>query len=109
MAYADRFRKILQSKKAELEQLIHTAQDNKAAVELDQTKVGRLSRMDALQAQAMSKEVERRRRLELQRIEAALQRLEDGEFGYCITCGEEIDKDRLSLDPSTPQCRNCAG
>lgn len=77
-------------------------------VELDQTRVGRLSRMDALQEQAMSLETERRRKLELQRIEAALQRIEEGDFGYCLVCGEEIEVKRLDLDPTLPTCVACA-
>ncbi|HMB77070.1 MAG TPA: TraR/DksA C4-type zinc finger protein [Kiloniellaceae bacterium] len=77
-------------------------------VELDQTRVGRLSRMDALQEQAMSLETERRRKLELKRIEAALQRIEEGEFGYCLLCGEEIEVKRLDLDPTLPTCVACA-
>lgn len=77
-------------------------------VELDQTRMGRLSRMDALQGQAMAQETERRRKNELQRIEAALMRVESGDYGYCVTCGEEISAKRLALDPSTPLCIDCA-
>lgn len=77
-------------------------------MELDQTRVGRLSRMDALQGQAMAQETERRRKNELQRIEAALLRVESGDYGYCVTCGEEISAKRLALDPSTPLCIDCA-
>jgi len=64
--------------------------------------------MDALQEQAMSLETERRRKLELQRIEAALQRIEEGDFGYCLVCGEEIEVKRLDLDPTLPTCVACA-
>ena len=71
-------------------------------VELDQSTVGRLSRMDALQAQEMAKENERRRYAQIQRIEAALRRIEDGEYGYCVNSGNPIDKRRLELDPAAP-------
>jgi len=71
-------------------------------VELDQSKVGRLSRMDALQSQEMAKENERRRHLQLKRVEAALARIESGEYGYCVSTGEPIDKKRLELDPAAP-------
>jgi len=77
-------------------------------VELDQTRVGRLSRMDALQGQAMAQETERRRNNELQRIDAALARVDTGDYGYCVICGEEISSKRLALDPSTPLCIDCA-
>ena len=97
---------------ARREELLATAATTKAdraPVELDQTKVGRLSRMDALQVQAMSLESERRRQLELKRIEAALKRIEDGEFGYCLSCDEEIGEKRIAADPTLPTCVYCAG
>ena len=50
----------------------------------------------------------KRRLLELRRIEAALTRIEAGEYGYCTVCGEEIAARRLELDPSTPTCIGCA-
>lgn len=102
------YKKLLLFRRAELNDLIEIADDNKASVVLDQTKVGRLSRMDAIQSQAMSQEVERRRNAELLRISTALERIEEGEFGYCITCGDKIFIDRLELDPSVPQCSKCA-
>jgi DnaK suppressor protein len=77
-------------------------------VELDQSRVGRLSRMDALQVQAMSLDAERRRRLTIQRAEAALTRIENGEFGLCVRCEEEINPKRLELDPTTLLCIDCA-
>ena len=76
-------------------------------VELDQQAVGRLSRMDALQNQAMAQAQARRRAVERQRIKAALARLAEGEYGYCTECGEEIATARLSADPTTPRCISC--
>jgi len=105
----DNFKQRLCDDKQELEKLITLSKGAKAAVELDQSKVGRLSRMDALQKQAMSQEVDRRRHMELTRIAAALKRIEEDEFGYCITCGEDIERERLLLNPSLPQCGKCAG
>lgn len=45
---------------------------------------------------------------ELKRIEAALKRIDDGSYGDCVKCGEEIAPERLELLPATPFCRNCA-
>ncbi|MCG8357826.1 MAG: TraR/DksA family transcriptional regulator [Kiloniellales bacterium] len=98
----------LLARRQEIHDLTATSAEDRRPVELDQTRVGRLSRMDALQSQAMALETERRRALELRRIAAALQRLEEGEYGYCVTCGEEIPIERLSVDPATPQCVDCA-
>lgn len=45
---------------------------------------------------------------EIARIDAALTRIAEGEYGYCMKCGEEIGDDRLDVVPWTPFCRNCA-
>ncbi len=92
----------------DLMQLTAAGHEARLPVELDQTTVGRLSRMDAMQNQAMSIETERRRQVELRRIEAALERMEHGEFGYGVNCGEAIAAKRLELDPTTPVCIDCA-
>lgn len=81
---------------------------DRAPVTLDQDSVGRLSRIDAMQVQAMALAAERRRAAVRQRIDAALKRLEDGEFGDCLTCGEAISPGRLEHDPSASQCVACA-
>jgi DnaK suppressor protein len=52
--------------------------------------------------------VERRRALEVRRIDAALARLDAGEYGYCASCGEDVEAKRLELDPATPLCLACA-
>lgn len=96
------------ARRAELESLSETSEESRGAVELDQARVGRLSRMDAMQAQAMSKAVEQRRQQELRRIEAALARVDEGEYGFCVTCGEEVGTGRLGLDPAAAQCAKCA-
>ncbi len=79
-----------------------------AAVELDQSRIGRLSRMDALQDQAMSVEARRRRRASLRGIDEALQRMGKGEYGSCVHCGEPVAYGRLELDPAIESCVHCA-
>lgn len=98
----------LEARRAELLRLTETSAESRRPVELDQTRVGRLSRMDALQDQAMQLETGRRRQIELKRIEGALERLAEGDYGYCVGCGEEIAVKRLELDPTTPVCIDCA-
>ena len=98
----------LRARRGELMALTEDSAEARSTVELDQTRVGRLSRMDALQGQAMSQETERRRQVELARIDAALQRLAEGSFGFCVNCDEEIEPKRLELDPSLPTCLSCA-
>ena len=91
----------------ELNRLLTARRDHIKPV-LDQTTVGRLSRMDELRTQAMSIETERRRKDELHRIDAALSRVDEDDFGYCVTCGDEIEKKRIELDPAIPTCVGCA-
>lgn len=45
---------------------------------------------------------------EIRMIRAALQRLRDGEYGFCTVCGTQINPERLDILPATPFCRNCA-
>ena len=80
----------------------------RATVELDQQAVGRLSRMDALQSQAMAQETRRRRMAELIRIDAALALMEEDEYGYCQHCGEPIAPGRIEIDPTVQRCIACA-
>lgn len=102
------FKTLLINKQVELLDSEKNSKEDREPVELDQSKVGRLSRMDAMQMQAMSSAQEQRRKSELQRIHAALARLVTGEFGFCLKCGEKIELGRLELDPATPKCMNCA-
>jgi len=44
-----------------------------------------------------------------QAIDEALQRVEDGSYGTCITCGSSISGERLDALPATPYCVTCAG
>ena len=82
--------------------------DDRKPVELDQQSIGRLSRMDAMQQQAMAAAQEARRHGRIRALEAAIRRLEEGEFGWCEDCGEFIGQKRLDLDPTLVRCRDCA-
>ncbi len=101
-------RQTLERERDELLEMSTAAADERRPVELDQQSVGRLSRMDALQVQAMAKAVEVRRQGRLQRIQAALRRLEDGDYGYCAECDKEIPAKRLAIDPTVACCVDCA-
>ena len=96
------------SLREDLTEMESVSRASRQTVDLDQTKVGRLSRIDALQGQAMNNAISGRRRQALLRIEAALARLEVDEFGYCLECGEEIAEKRLALDPTVSLCIRCS-
>jgi len=102
------YKSLLLAQKAELEAALAQAGEAAQPVELDQTLQGRVSRIDAIQQQEMTKAAQRRRENQLHKIESALQRIETGDYGYCIKCDEEIAEKRLALDPATPSCIRCA-
>lgn len=77
-------------------------------VELDQNRVGRLSRMDAMQGQAMAQASAERQSQQLMLISAALARIDDGEYGRCLDCDEWIAVGRLQIDPVVECCIQCA-
>jgi DnaK suppressor protein len=98
----------LRARIAELDALASARAADVKPVELDQTAVGRLSRMDSLQVQAMAEAAARMRALEKSRILAALKRIADGDYGACTKCGEEIAEARLATDPTIALCIGCA-
>lgn len=104
----ENFQQQLLQMRSDLEQIEQESKEGGGTVELDQAKVGRLSRMDAMQQQQMALESERRRKLQLQKIQAALQRIKSDDYGYCFVCGEEIAIKRLQADPTHTRCINCA-
>jgi len=101
-------KQLLLKMKSELQEQEKTSKETGKPVELDQTKVGRISRMDAMQAQQMALNASRRRQLQLVKIESAFQRIDFGEYGYCLTCDEDIDIRRLMVDPTNTYCIKCA-
>jgi DnaK suppressor protein len=92
----------------ELQRLSATGDEAAVVVELDQSKVGRLSRMDAMRAQAMAQATANRRALKLRSIQAALERVDAGEYGRCQSCDKEIPAKRLEIDPTVLYCIRCA-
>lgn len=105
---AESFRQRLDEEADELRAQGDASREDRAPVTLDQQSVGRLSRMDALQVQEMAKASEARRQARLRQIQTALQRLDEGDFGECLNCGETIGAKRLELDPAVATCIICA-
>ena len=104
----EQIRQLLLKMKVDLQEQEKTFKDYKKPVELDQTKIGRISRMDAMQIQQMALDASRRRQHQLVKIETAFQRIESDEYGYCLSCDEEINFRRLLIDPTNTHCIECA-
>lgn len=93
----ERFRVLIRTRLAELDQEDRLGRQGQWTVELDQQAAERLSRQDALLNQSMAKATQ-----------AALLRIKAGEFGYCDDCGDVIATRRLELDPTAMRCMSCA-
>jgi DnaK suppressor protein len=103
-----KFHPQLESMLAQLEAEREATAAGRAPVELDQQSVGRLSRVDAMQQQQMALATDRQREVQITRIHNALARIDAGEFGACVECGNDIPEKRLEVDPSVPLCVACA-
>lgn len=97
----------LRARRAELIAALDLDLGDGRVVELDQTRVGRLSRMDAIAQKEMSRATRARMQTDLRRVDAALARLESGRYGICCRCQEPVEADRLTSDPATPFCLPC--
>ncbi|NCO19408.1 MAG: TraR/DksA family transcriptional regulator [Gammaproteobacteria bacterium] len=99
---------LIEARLADLIESSAASHADRAPVVLDQTVQGRLSRIDAMQGQAMAQATEVRRRQQIGALRASLARLERGEFGDCVECGEAIAPRRLRADPAVTLCIACA-
>lgn len=104
----EQLRAALLAQRAALDETSDANAEASSTVELDQTRMGRLSRMDALQGQAMSNAAGQRRQQALLRIDSALRRMDTGDYGYCLRCEEDIARARLFADPAATLCICCA-
>ena len=104
---AKQAQKILLDEQKSLTDLRRQSKEARSPVELDQQAVGRLSRMDALQKQNMELATEQRRQQRLHVIDAALKRIDAGDFGFCVICDEAISPQRLAFDPAVACCVTC--
>jgi DnaK suppressor protein len=97
----------LRDLKDELTARLHSGADAARPVQLDQSAVGRLSRMDAMQSQAMAQAARRTLKIRLTQCDAALRAVEQDEYGTCRKCEEPVGIARLSARPEAPFCLEC--
>jgi DnaK suppressor protein len=101
-------RRHLVALKAQLEAAGVASAEDLRPVELDQACIGRLTRMDAMQRQAIAQETDRRRLRRLVEIEGALRRIAARDYGHCAACGGPVGEGRLQADPTSTRCIACA-
>jgi len=97
----------LERQLARLQRSMSVTDEAMRTVELDQTAVGRLSRMDSLQNQSLSKGLRERELVRLSLIREALQRMESGSYGLCTVCGADVPIERLFVFPEASECSDC--
>lgn len=103
----DELRGILEARRRELETQLESGTEAARPVTLDQQSVGRVSRIDAIQQQQMAIASQQQSANVSKRIDLALQRIDDGEYGYCLQCGEPIAFARLQAQPFANLCLDC--
>jgi DnaK suppressor protein len=102
-----RFKQRLETRDLELRERLERPPDQTSRVEPDRA-IGRLTRLDAVQAGHMSEELRRQAAAERSRIAQALQRIVNGTYGICPRCGEPIPDARLEARPDAVLCLECA-
>ena len=98
-------RRRIEDRRREL--LVPATSPDAHTVELDQSRVGRLSRMDAMQQQSVALSTRQHSQLTLKKIEAALNAFVTGDYGYCRRCDEAIGFGRLQAKPESTLCLTC--
>ncbi len=92
---------------AKLKRSMRVTDEALRPVELDQTAVGRLSRIDSLQNQGLTRNLHQREQIKHALLLEALNRVEAGVYGACTGCGSHIPFERLFVFPEAPHCAAC--
>ena len=104
--FSNEMRERLQSRAAELRDTISRIDGTTAPVSPNNA-IGRLTRLDAMQATSMRRAVARDHELELQNVERALKAIAAGDYGVCRRCKEDIAEARLRAKPEAVLCVAC--
>lgn len=102
-----RFHDELVAAKEAAEAVLRQKAKSDSPIERSGSAIGRLSRMDAIQVQAMQEMGHRQLEVRLKQIEQALAAIEQGKYGICRGCKEPIGTKRLEAVPEAPFCVDC--
>ncbi len=100
-------RSLLESRKTQLDQQLEDALAATSVVTLDQSSVGRVSRMDAMQQQSMAVSTRAKAEASLRKVLLALKRMDYEDYGYCEQCDGQIQFKRLKVQPEASNCMKC--
>ena len=101
------FKAKLEALDAETQTRLAGSGPSKASIAPDNA-IGRLTRMEAIQAQHITAAGRRQLETRLQQIKRALEQIEQGNYGQCVRCGAPIPRGRLEIMPETRLCVSCA-
>ena len=97
---------LLKANRQEIEDRLRATLEGAKPVDLDEP-IGRLSRVDAIQAQQITRAQRGRDEASLKMIKAALARIARGDYGLCARCDEPIGLPRLRARPESAMCVGC--
>ena len=97
----------LERLKEELKEQVSQSESSTGIVTLDQTLIGRLSRIDAMQQQNMAISNRQSKTFRLRKIQIALEAIRMENYGYCDKCDNAIGYARLNVQPEANLCINC--
>ena len=100
------YREVIESEIEKLQKAVESMTEAVKPIEPD-TAIGRLSRMEAIQAKSISESNIRSKKMRIQRLREALVRIDRGTFGMCAVCEEDIPEKRLKIAPESTVCMDC--
>jgi len=106
-AEVDAYRRRLEDRAGAIRAALAAAPLGVTAVSPDPA-IGRLTRMDAIQAEEMAEALRRHQSQELMRIDRALKAIANGRYGVCAKCGDEMSRARLDAQPDAVLCVDCS-
>lgn len=98
----DNYKKILEERQAELERVVR----NRDAITIEKSADALDEVQHASERELAIRNLDRESNL-LRNVRSALRRIDDGSFGTCLHCEEEISLKRLNAVPQAPFCIQC--
>ena len=104
----EKLRTVISNKITELQMVVQSDASSSGNIELDQTRVGRLARMDAVQHHAIAQVQTDRAAKQLRLLRILFSKIDRDDFGECHACGDDIAIGRLLVRPESLRCIECA-
>ena len=92
--------------RSEIERFLGLTREGARPVDLDEP-IGRLTRMDAMQQQSLTRASRQGLDVRLRQVKAALEAMKGDEYGFCRRCDEPTGFRRLKVRPEAPFCIRC--